>query len=102
MNIEHLQNGTIVTTQQILSRHYTPQLIAIKMKKSSIESNIKQTWATQTMNMSKSIWRLAKHIVILKHCKTHNDCEQSQIEAYNDLEQNQIQELQDKRQLWTK
>jgi hypothetical protein len=43
MNIEHLQNGTIVTTQQILSRHYTPQLIAIKTKKSSIESNIKQT-----------------------------------------------------------
>lgn len=93
MNIEYLQNGTIVTTQQILSRLYTPQLIAIKMKKSSIESNnIKQTWATHTMNMSKSIWRLAKH----------NNCEQSQIEAYNDLEQNQFQELQDRKQLWTK
>jgi hypothetical protein len=35
----------------------------------------------------------------LKTCKTHNDCEQSQIEAYNDIEQNQIQELQDRKQL---
>lgn len=83
MNIEYLQSRTIVSNiKKILSRHYTPQLIAIKMKKSSIEINIKQTWTKHTMNMSK------KH---LKTCKTHNDCEQNKIEAYNDFEQNQIQ-----------
>ncbi len=93
MNIEYLQNGTIVTnTTNIVKALYT----TINSNKNEKKFNWKQhkTNMSYTHNEDEQ-----KH---LKTCKTHNDCEQSQIEAYNDIEQNQIQELQDRKQLWTK
>jgi hypothetical protein len=69
MNIEYLQSRTIVSnTKKFVKALYTI-INNNKNEKNSIEINIKQTWAKHTMNMSESIWRLAKHIMIVNKTK---------------------------------
>jgi hypothetical protein len=68
------------------------------MKKNSTESNIKQTLVKHIMNMSKTISRLAKHIMIvkktkLKHIMILNKTKFKNYKTQNNREQNKIEVL---------